>query len=183
MSWPDDEAMHHRPVAHVAAHEPHVVAQLGIDFVEPAVPVEPGVERKRRDLGAVAHKLLREMRADEAIGAGDEDLSSRRTCLVRRLLMAAAFIRGPVGGQATHRRAVRCQIRWLRRPRGSPSSFRDLGRGAQRVLLLLPRGVDRSRFDPRIVIIGRSGDFASELPEGCPSIVSRDAFARGLSAR
>lgn len=45
----------------------------------------------------------------------------------------------------------------------------DLGKGgAQRVMLQLARGVDRTRFDPRIVIIGLADDFASELPEGVP---------------
>jgi glycosyltransferase involved in cell wall biosynthesis len=60
----------------------------------------------------------------------------------------------------------------------------DLGRGgAQRVMLTLARSVDRTRFDPRIVIIGRADDFASELPDDIPVERLNAARLRGSLVR
>jgi hypothetical protein len=68
------QAVYHPAVTHVTPHYAHRGAYLWVDLVEPSLPIKTGIERKRRDIGAAANKHLGEMRTDESVRAGDQNL-------------------------------------------------------------------------------------------------------------
>src|SRR5690606_16973534 len=67
------EARHEAGVAHVAALDRDRLVDLVVEAVEPAGGAEGVVERERRDLGPGGDQRLDQVRADEAVGARDQD--------------------------------------------------------------------------------------------------------------